>query len=47
MACLNLTGRACLVVGAGAVGREKVEGLLACDARVKVVAPEAGSGIRA
>jgi siroheme synthase-like protein len=41
MAALNLTGRRCLVVGAGTVGLEKIEGLLACDAEVVVVAPEA------
>ncbi|MGH2697599.1 MAG: precorrin-2 dehydrogenase/sirohydrochlorin ferrochelatase family protein [Actinomycetota bacterium] len=41
MAALNLTGRRCLVVGAGAVGLEKIEGLLASDAEVAVVAPEA------
>ena len=38
IACLNLTGRRVLVVGAGPVGLEKIEGLLACDALVKVVA---------
>ena len=41
MAALNLTGRKCLVVGAGAIGLEKIEGLLASDAEVAVVAPEA------
>ena len=41
MAALNLVGRRCLVVGAGSVGLEKIEGLLACDAVVVVVAPEA------
>src|SRR3954469_16015274 len=41
MACLHLTDRPCLVVGAGPVGLEKIEGLLACDAAVTVVAPEA------
>ena len=41
IACLNLRGRPCLVVGGGEVGTEKVEGLLACDARVTLVAPEA------
>jgi siroheme synthase-like protein len=41
IACLNLRGRPCLVVGGGGVGTEKVEGLLACDARVTLVAPEA------
>src|ERR1700741_3076956 len=41
MACLKLTGRRCLVIGAGTVGLEKVEGLLACDAEVHVIAPDA------
>jgi precorrin-2 dehydrogenase/sirohydrochlorin ferrochelatase len=41
IACLRLKGRRCLVVGAGEVGLEKVEGLLVCDADVTVVAPEA------
>ncbi len=41
IACLKLTGRRCLVVGGGDVGLEKVEGLLACDATVILVAPEA------
>jgi precorrin-2 dehydrogenase/sirohydrochlorin ferrochelatase len=41
MACLRLGGRRCVVVGAGAVGLQKVEGLLACDAQVTVIAPHA------
>lgn len=41
IACLRLTGRRCLVVGGGEVGLEKVEGLLACDGDVTLVAPEA------
>jgi precorrin-2 dehydrogenase / sirohydrochlorin ferrochelatase len=41
IACLRLTGRRCLVVGGGDIGLEKVEGLLACDADVTLVAPEA------
>jgi siroheme synthase-like protein len=41
IACLRLTGRRCLVVGGGNVGLEKVEGLLACDAEVTLVAPDA------
>ncbi len=45
IACLKLTGRSCLVVGAGEVGLEKVEGLLACDADVVVVAPQAEAEI--
>ncbi len=41
IACLKLTGRRCLVVGGGEIGLEKVEGLLACDAKVVLVAPDA------
>ena len=41
IACLRLSGRRCVVVGGGDVGLEKVEGLLACDADVILVAPEA------
>jgi precorrin-2 dehydrogenase/sirohydrochlorin ferrochelatase len=41
IACLRLKGRRCLVVGGGDVGLEKVEGLLACDGDVTLVAPEA------
>ena len=41
IACLRLTGRRCVVVGGGEVGLEKVEGLLACDAEVTLIAPEA------
>ena len=46
IACLRLSGRSCLVVGGGEVGLEKVEGLLACDADVTLVAPEAVSELR-
>ena len=41
IACLRLSGRPCLVVGGGEVGLEKVEGLLACDGEVTLVAPDA------
>ncbi len=41
IACLRLTGRRCVVVGGGEVGLEKVEGLLACDGQVTLIAPEA------
>src|ERR1700760_448184 len=41
IACLKLSGRRCLVVGGGDIGLEKVEGLLACDASVALVAPDA------
>src|SRR5918998_2618183 len=39
IACLKLTGRRCLVIGGGDIGLEKVEGLLACDGDVTLVAP--------
>lgn len=39
-ACLRLQGRRALVVGGGHVALEKVEGLLAADASVRVVAPD-------
>ena len=41
IACLRLKGRRCVVVGGGEIGLEKVEGLLACDASVVLVAPDA------
>ena len=41
IACLKLTGRRCVVVGGGEIGLEKVEGLLACDGRVVLIAPDA------
>ncbi len=47
IACLRLKGRRCLVVGGGDVGLEKVEGLLACDADVTLVAPEAHPALAA
>jgi siroheme synthase-like protein len=41
IACLKLSGRRCAVVGGGEIGLEKVEGLLACDGEVTLIAPEA------
>lgn len=46
IACLKLTGRRCVVVGGGDVGLEKVEGLLACDGEVVLVAPDAVEPLR-
>ncbi len=40
MACVDLTDRQVVVVGGGRVALEKVEGLLDCNARVTVVAPQ-------
>ncbi len=45
IACLKLSGRRCVVVGGGAIGLEKVEGLLACDADVVLIAPDAVPGL--
>jgi siroheme synthase-like protein len=45
-AFLKLAGRRCLVVGAGPVAEEKIEGLLRAGADVRVVAPEATARIR-
>jgi precorrin-2 dehydrogenase/sirohydrochlorin ferrochelatase len=42
---LKLTGRPCLVVGAGRVGESKIEGLVAAGATVKVVATEATDAV--
>src|SRR3954449_11844359 len=47
IACLKLTGRRCVVVGGGEIGLEKVEGLLACDGRVVLIAPEAEPELQA
>jgi precorrin-2 dehydrogenase len=46
MACLDLEGRSCLVVGGGPVALEKTNGLLDCGARVTVVAPELADDLR-
>lgn len=43
---VKLEGRPCLVVGAGAIGLQKVHSLLECGAQLAVVAPEARSEIR-
>lgn len=45
-AFLKLAGRRCLMVGAGLVAEEKIEGLLWAGADVRVVAPEATRRIR-
>src|SRR3954470_20195124 len=41
IACLKLRDRRSLVVGGGEIGLEKVEGLLACDGEVTLIAPHA------
>ena len=47
MACLDLEGRDVLVVGAGSVALEKINGLLDVGARVTVVAPEISEPVEA
>ena len=43
---LKLTGRPCVVVGAGAIAEGKIESLLGAEAQVTVVAPEALPRVR-
>ncbi len=45
-AFIKLTGRRCLVVGAGPIAEAKIESLLQAHARVTVVAPRATKAIR-
>jgi siroheme synthase-like protein len=46
IACLKLSGRRCLVIGGGEIGLEKVEGLLACDGQVTLIAPDVVPALR-
>jgi siroheme synthase-like protein len=47
VACINLTNRRVLVVGAGPVAIEKIEGLLTCGAAIICVAPDGIEGFDA
>src|SRR5215218_8131761 len=47
IACLKMKGRRSVVIGGGDVGLEKVEGLLACDADVTLIAPAADPELEA
>jgi precorrin-2 dehydrogenase/sirohydrochlorin ferrochelatase len=44
---LKLSGRPCLVVGAGAIAESKIASLLEAEAKVTVAAPEAAEQVRA
>ncbi|MGA1980968.1 MAG: bifunctional precorrin-2 dehydrogenase/sirohydrochlorin ferrochelatase [Acidobacteriaceae bacterium] len=44
---LKLTGRPCVVIGAGHLAESKIESLLAANARVTVIAPQANERIAA
>jgi len=46
-AFLKIASRKCLVVGAGQIGEEKIRGLLAAGAYVRVVAPHATDRVQA
>ncbi|HEX3118088.1 MAG TPA: bifunctional precorrin-2 dehydrogenase/sirohydrochlorin ferrochelatase [Candidatus Acidoferrum sp.] len=43
---LKLEGRRCLVVGAGAIAEGKIGGLIADDAQIRVIAPEATNQVQ-
>ncbi|HXY23727.1 MAG TPA: bifunctional precorrin-2 dehydrogenase/sirohydrochlorin ferrochelatase [Candidatus Acidoferrum sp.] len=43
---LKLTGRACLVVGAGAIGESKIASLLEAEGKIQVVAPKASEQVQ-
>jgi precorrin-2 dehydrogenase / sirohydrochlorin ferrochelatase len=43
---LKLVGRLCLVVGAGRIAEPKIESLVRCGARVRVIAPSAAAPIQ-
>ncbi len=47
IACLKLKGRRCVVIGGGAIGLDKSEGLLACGGDVTVISPDAGPELEA
>jgi precorrin-2 dehydrogenase len=40
MACLDVAGRRCVVIGGGSVGFEKAAGLAGCGGEVTIVSPE-------
>jgi precorrin-2 dehydrogenase / sirohydrochlorin ferrochelatase len=44
---LNISHRACLVIGGGSVAERKAKGLLACGALVTVISPEISAGLLA
>lgn len=46
-AFVKLAGRPCLIVGAGRIAQDKIEGLLLAGAELRVVAPKATPRIRA
>jgi uroporphyrin-III C-methyltransferase/precorrin-2 dehydrogenase/sirohydrochlorin ferrochelatase len=45
-AFLKLSGRQCLVVGAGRIAESKIDSLVRCGAEVRVIAPEATAAVQ-
>jgi precorrin-2 dehydrogenase len=43
---LKIQNRLCLIIGGGEVAARKIEPLLACGAKVRVISPTVGDGIR-
>ena len=43
---LNITGQLCVVIGGGGVATRKINSLLSCDARVRVISPELSTGVK-
>ena len=43
--CLDLAGKACVVVGGGRVAERKVSGLLSCSAQVTIISPDLTDGL--
>ena len=45
-AFIDVRDRACVVIGGGGIGEEKVFKLLECNARVRVISPEINDGVQ-
>lgn len=43
---LNISGRLCVIVGAGAVAARKIAALLPCDARIRVISPKLSADVK-
>ncbi|MBW6521217.1 MAG: bifunctional precorrin-2 dehydrogenase/sirohydrochlorin ferrochelatase [Desulfoarculaceae bacterium] len=43
---LNISGQLCVIIGGGVVATRKINSLLCCDARVRVISPEISSAIQ-
>jgi precorrin-2 dehydrogenase/sirohydrochlorin ferrochelatase len=43
--CLEIAGKLCIIVGGGSVAERKASGLLAADARVRIISPQLSPGL--